>query len=159
MAGLVGVMVFTCSSAVPPPACQSPLANPQHEEILSRARSAAGFRLLYPCYLPGAQYLSAGSVTGLPGRQQAELVFAGPFDLTIRQSQVPPPASPDPTGASRTMVNLFPNVPAIFIQRNDGSARAMYHLFWQRDGIYYELQAFGPAQQQPTILQIARSLE
>jgi hypothetical protein len=35
----------------------------------------------------------------------------------------------------------------------------MYHLLWQRDDIYYELQAFGPPQQRRLILEIARSLE
>jgi len=117
--------------------------------------------VLYPCYLPGGERLETGSVANVDptGRQAVEFVFAGPFDMTIRQSQLPPPVNPDPAGASRTTIDLFPNVQAIFIQVNDGSGKAMYHLFWTRSGIFYELQAYGPALQQRTILQVATSLE
>jgi hypothetical protein len=95
----------------------------------------------------------------MAGRQQAELVFTGPFDLTIRQSQFAPAVSPDPSGASRTVIDLFPNVRATLIERYDGTSRALYHLFWERDGIHYEVQAVGPHQQRRLILLIATSLQ
>lgn len=83
----------------------------------------------------------------------------GPFDFTIRQSQYPPAVQPDPSGASRVQIDLAARTPATLIERNDGSGDVLYHLFWQDQGIHYELQAFGPAQQRRVILQIARSLE
>jgi hypothetical protein len=127
-------------------------------DALLRARGQANFDVLYPCQLPGGERLESSSVTGTPGRQQAELVFAGPFDLTIRQSQYPPAVAPDPAGASRIVVDLFPNVRADLIERNDGSSRALYHLFWSRNGVYYEVQAFGPPLQRRHILMVATSL-
>ena len=99
------------------------------------------------------------AVTGQPGRQQAELVFDGPFDLTLRQSQYPPAVSADPAGASHSEVALFPNVRATLIEVNDGTSRALYHLLWDQNGVYYELQALGPPQQRRTVLEIARSLQ
>ena len=126
--------------------------------MLRRTRTQANFDVLYPCQLPGGQRFESSSVTGTPGRQQAELVFAGPFDLTVRQAQYPPAISQDPAGASRIVVDLFPNVRADLIERNDGSSRALYHLFWTRNGIYYEVQAFGPALQRRVILMVATSL-
>jgi len=98
-------------------------------------------------------------VIGDPGRQQAELVFSGAFDLTIRQAQVPPAVPPDPAGASRRTIDLFPNVKAILIEINDGSGDAQYHYFWQRDGIYYELQSVGPPLQERVMRQVATSLQ
>jgi hypothetical protein len=109
--------------------------------------------------LPGSQNLSSASVTGEPGRQQAELVFTGAFDLTLRQSQLPPAMPPDPTGASRRTIDLFPNVEAILIEINDGSGDAQYHYFWQREGLYYELQAVGPPLQERAIREVATSLQ
>jgi hypothetical protein len=153
------LLAFTCSSSDPTSACPTPVAGSQEEAILAKTRAGASFPVLYPCFLPGAQGLRGGTVSGEPGRQQAELVFGGPFDMTIRQSQVPPPAVADPAGTSRTLIDLFPNVPATFVQRNDGTPDALYHLYWTRNGIFYELQAFGPAQQQRPILQVARSLQ
>jgi hypothetical protein len=127
--------------------------------MISELRGQARFALLYPCYLPNAQTLTSTSLVGATGRQQAELVFAGPFDLTVRQAQFPPAVSPDPTGASRRTINLFPNVQATVIERNDGTNKALYHLFWSSNGVYYEVQALGPPLQTQTILKIARSLE
>jgi hypothetical protein len=109
--------------------------------------------------LPNAQLLESASVQGPSGRQRADLVFDGPFDLTVRQSQVPPPVSPDPAGASRRVVDLFPNVRATYIERNDGTSKALYHLFWEVNGLFYEVQAFGPPLQSRAILQVARSLQ
>jgi hypothetical protein len=109
--------------------------------------------------VPGGQRLASASVIGPAGRQQAELTFEGPFDMAVRQSQFPPPVTPDPSGASRITVDLFPNVRATLIERNDGSSRALYHLFWEREGIYYEVQAVGPPLQRRAILLVATSLE
>lgn len=109
--------------------------------------------------MPATQRLESATVTGAPGRQQVELIFAGTFELTIRQAQFPPAVNPDPSGASRSTVDLFPNTQAIFIERNDGSEKALYHLFWARNGIFYELQASGPPLQRRAILRIATSLE
>ena len=47
----------------------------------------------------------------------------------------------------------------ILIERNDGTRDALYHLFWQQNGIYYEVQAFGPPLQRRAILEFARSLQ
>lgn len=109
--------------------------------------------------MPAAQRLEAATVTGTPGRQQVELIFAGPFELAIRQAQFPPSVDPDPSGASRIEVDLFSNVEATLIERNDGSEKAMYHLFWMRNGMYYELQAVGPPLQRRAILRVATSLQ
>ncbi len=127
--------------------------------MIDDLRDRAPFPILYPCSLPAGQTLESVSVTGPAGRQQAEMVFVGPFDLTLRQAEFPPPVNPDPTGASRTLVDLQPNVRATFIQVNDGSSKALYHLYWSMHGVYHELQAVGPPLQQRTILMIARSLE
>ena len=86
-------------------------------------------------------------------------MFNGPYEMTIRQSQIPPAQSADPAGASKVDVQLFPNTEATLIERNDGSRKAMYHLLWVRNGLYYELQAFGPPLQRQQILDAARSLE
>jgi hypothetical protein len=79
--------------------------------------------------------------------------------MTIRQSQVAPAVSPDPTGASRVSITLLTNVPATLIERNDGSAKALYHLYWERNDLFYELQAYGPPLQRDTVLKMARSLQ
>ena len=127
--------------------------------MLADARRQTGFTLLYPCQLPGATTLQSVAVTGNPGRQKAELIFSGPFELAVRQSQFPPAVNPDPTGVSRSDIDLFSNVRAILIERNDGSAKALYHLFWERNGLYYEVQAVGPPLQRRQILLVATSLE
>ena len=126
---------------------------------LESTRRRADFTLLYPCYLPNTERLTQGSVVGEVGRQRSELVFDGAFEMTIRQAQVPPPFTPDPTGASRITLRLFENTPAILIERNDGTRQALYHLYWERDGRFYELQAYGPPLQREIILRVARSLQ
>jgi hypothetical protein len=136
-----------------------PLDGSEGANQLARVRSQAGFAIRYPCFLPGGESLESAAVTGQPGRQQTQLIFDGPYEMAIRQSQFAPPVTAAPTGASRTTIDLFPNVRAIFIQVNDGSSRALYHLFWEQDGFYYELQAYGPPLQQRHIRQIATSLE
>jgi hypothetical protein len=152
-------MAFTCQSADQTEACPLPSPGSEGAVLLDRARSEAAFTLLYPCKLPAAQKLVAANVSGQRGRQQTELVFNGPYDMTIRQSQVPPAVSADPAGASKIDVQLFPNTEATLIERNDGSQKALYHLQWVRNGLYYELQAFGPPLQRRQILEAARSLE
>jgi len=152
-------MAFTCQSADNDDSCPQPAAGSDEAMLLDRARSEAAFSLLYPCQLAGGSRLIAANVQGARGRQQTELVFNGPYDMTIRQSQVPPAQSADPTGASKTDVQLFTNTTATLIERNDGSQKALYHLLWVRNGLYYELQAYGPPLQRRQILDAARSLE
>lgn len=164
MAGSVLAALFiwgaaTCSSDDDTSACPMPAAGSDAEALLQSAIAGAGFDLLYPCELPNSQVLTSTAVIGEPGRQQAELVWVGPFDLTLRQSQYPPAVSPDPAGASRSLIDLFPNTQAQLIEVNDASGDSLYHLFWDREGIYYEIQAFGPPQQRRLILEAARSLE
>jgi hypothetical protein len=153
-------MAFTCQSADSnDDSCPMPTAGSEQAALLDRARGEAAFNLLYPCRLPAASRLIAANVQGARGRQQTELVFNGPYDMTIRQSQVPPAQSADPAGASKIDVQLFSNTQATLIERNDGSQKALYHLLWVRNGLYYELQAYGPPLQRRQILDAARSLE
>ncbi len=156
---LLGLAFATCSTSGLDNPCPTPAAGSEAGSLLADARSEAPFAVLYPCQLPAGEQLVGETVTGPAGRQQAELVFAGPFDLTLRQSQYPPPTNPDPTGASRSEIDLFPNVRAILLEVNDGTRKALYHLFWERDGLFYELQAVGPPLQRRQILQVATSLE
>lgn len=149
----------TCNILEPAEACSIPSAESSAGIMLMGTRENAEFGLRYPCYLPNSQHLTSSTVIGTPGRQQVEMVWEGPFYIALRQSQYPPAASPDPTGASRTIIDLFSNVRATLIERYDGSGQALYHLFWQRNRVYYEIQAFGPPQQRRIILDIARSLE
>ena len=161
--GLVAVIallgVFTCQSSDPTSACPTPVPASKEANLLSEVRGQARFALLYPCYLPNVQDLSSASVQGTTGRQQTEMVFSGTFDLTLRQAQVPPAVSADPAGASRRTIALYPNVQAAFIEQNDGTSKALYHLLWQQDGVFYEVQAYGPPLQSQTILKVARSLQ
>ena len=151
--------IYSCEGAPAPEACPTPVPGSQQGEIITQARQKTDFELNYPCYLPNSQVLESHSVTGEAGRQRSELVFNGPFEISIRQAQVPPLVEPDPTGASRRSIFLFDGIQASFIERTDGTSKALYHLYWERNGFFYELQAFGPYQQQRTILQIARSLQ
>ncbi len=157
---VIAVLGFvTCRSNDPTSACPTPVPNSKQADLLSQARGQAKFSLSYPCFLPNVQDLTKANVEGVAGRQQAELVFNGTFDLTIRESQVAPAVSADPAGASRRTLDLYPNVPATFIERNDGSNKALYHLFWTQNGLFYEVQAAGPPLQSDAIVQIARSLQ
>ncbi len=149
----------TCSSTTQTEVCPTPVPGSQEADLLADARQATRFALVYPCYLPNSQVLESHSVTGELGRQRSELVFDGPFEMTIRQALEAPPVSPDPTGASRISIQLFDGVQASLIERNDGTAQAMYHLYWERNNQYFELQAFGPPQQRQLILRVARSLQ
>jgi hypothetical protein len=149
----------TCEGAeTPASACPLPAAGSAEGAIIAQAQQRTRFQLDYPCYLPNSQVLESHSVTGNVGQQRSEFTFTGPFDIAIRQAQVAPPLEPDPTGATHTTIMLMEGVRADFIQRTDGSSKALYHLYWERNGFFYELQAFGPYTQQRTILQVARSL-
>ena len=152
-------MVATCSTSGTDEVCPKPEAGSAGAAILAKTRAGAPFSLLYPCQLPAGERLIGGTVIGPPGRRQAELVFEGTFDLTLRQSQFAPPVNPDPTGATRSELDLFPNVRAILLEVNDGTRDAFYHLFWERGGLFYEVQALGPPLQRRLILLIATSLE
>ena len=127
--------------------------------MLDTLRAEAGFTLLYPCELPAGEALVSAAAAGEGQRRHTTMVFAGPFDLTLGQALAPPAVSPDPTGASRIYIPLYPDVRAILIERNDGSQRAFYQLLWERDGVYFEIVADGPPQSRRLILEIARSLE
>lgn len=159
MVAFVVFLAFNCSSNDRGEACALPPPGSEEDALLQSAREQAGFTLKYPCYLPNAQTLESTAVIGDPGRQAVSFVWVGPFEFTIRQSQFPPAVSPDPSGSSRSALDLFPNVRAELIERNDASGDAMYHLYWTQDDIYHELQAFGPPQQRRIILEIARSLQ
>lgn len=140
-------------------ACPTPIPGSDQDAQLQRVRAGAAFTVLYPCYMPNGQRLVKGTVSGTAGRQQTELVYEGPFNLSIRQAQFAPVIPEDPAGASRSLIDLFPNVRATLIEVNDGSGDALYHLFWERDGLFYEMQAYGPPLQRRTVLQVARSLQ
>jgi hypothetical protein len=99
------------------------------------------------------------SVTGEPGRQQVELFFEGVFEISVRQAQFPPPVPPDPTGSTHRTIDLFPNVQAELIEINDASGAASYHYYWERNGIFYEVLAVGPALQERTLRTLTTSLE
>lgn len=152
-------MAFTCRSNDQASACPTPVPGSLEDTTLQSVRGQALFALKYPCFLPLSEKLSDSTATGDAGRQQIELVWTGPFNMTIRQSQFAPAVSPDPTGASREVLQLFSNVSAALITEDDGTGRTMYHLFWQQGDMYYEVQAQGPPLQRNTILQIARSLQ
>lgn len=149
----------TCTTDTPTEVCPTPVPGSRQGDLLARAREDSSFALVYPCYLPNSQVLETHSIVGQPGRQRSEFVFSGPFNITIRQAQVAPPVSPDPTGASRTTIQLFDGVLASLIERNDGTRDALYHLYWQRGGQYFELQAYGPPLQREMMLRVARSLQ
>ncbi len=152
-------MAFTCSSNDATSACPTPGPGSDEDQFLTDARSRATFQVLFPCKLPGAERLIGSAVNGAPPRQRVELIFNGPFDMIVRQSQFPPAVNPDPTGASRVDIDLFPNVRATLIERYDGSRHTEYQLYWERNALFYEVQAEGPPLQRDAILTLARSLE
>jgi hypothetical protein len=158
--GLLAIVaIFTCSPDDRTEACPTPVPDSPGAVRMQEARGLARFQVAYPCFLPNGQRLETTSVTGPSGRQQVELAFDGPFEMRFRQSQFPPAVSADPAGASRVVVELFDNTPATLIERYDGSSKALYHLLWERNGFFWELQASGPPQQRRAILESARSLQ
>ena len=153
-------LAFTCQTADVPSDCQLPADGSRQADILAEARSQAGFAILYPCKLPNSQRLVTVDVVGARGKQSVSIVFDGPFEITIRQSQVAPLVNADPAGASHIVLeNLFPGVKADLIEINEGTSRALYHLVWSQAGMYYELLASGPPLQRRTVLEITRSLQ
>jgi len=127
--------------------------------MLEQARAEAGFRVLYPCQLPAGERLASVAVTGQPGKRTVTLAFEGPFEISLRQSQVAPIYGADPTGASRINVDLFPGVTGILLERYDGSSRAQYDIYWDRDGLHYELLVVGPPLSRRQVLLVVTSLE
>ena len=152
-------LATTCDAGEPTAACPQPSAGSDGEAALQRVHDEAEFDILYPCSLPGGTNFSTGAVTGNPGRQQAELIFEGVFYIAVRQAQFPPAVSPDPSGASRRTIDLFSNVRATLIEINDASGDASYHYFWERNGIFYEVQAIGPPLQERATRAVATSLQ
>jgi hypothetical protein len=152
-------MVAFCGAGDPVAACPQPVEGTDGAAALARVSGEAGFDVRYPCSVPGGTQLYNASITGDPGRQQSELFFEGVFELTVRQAQFPPAVAPDPTGATRRVIDLFPNVPATLIEINDASGDASYHYYWEQDGMFFEVQAVGPPLQERAIRAVATSLE
>ncbi len=157
MAGVVALGALC--SVDEPQACPKPSDGTEQAVELAAAPQQAGFKVLYPCQLPNTEELSSVSVTGDPGKKSVSLAFRGPFELSVNQSQAPPAFSPDPAGTSRTSVTLSLGVVATLLERVDGSPNAQYHLFWQKDDIFYEVIAIGPPLQRRQVLLVASSLE
>jgi hypothetical protein len=126
---------------------------------LDDAKAKTGFPVLYPCRLSANETLTSITVSGDSGKQSVTMVFAGDYEMTVRQSQVAPAVNPDPTGATHTTIDFLPGVRADLIERNDGSRTALYDFFWQKGLIYYELLAVGPPQQREQLKEIATSLQ
>jgi hypothetical protein len=156
---LVIWLAGNCSTGGQDAVCDRPSAGSLAANRLDEAGAAAAFTILYPCDLPAAEELTDATLTGEPGKQIAELRFDGPFDVSVRQAQFAPLQQADPTGASRISIDLFPNVRATLIERNDGTNKALYHFIWERNGIFYEVQASGPPLQRDAIRAIATSLQ
>jgi len=161
-AALIAALVYvatTVSVTEPTGGCYFPAAGSSQESILTEGRTKARFNLLYPCQLPGGEALTAINVSGTAGQQTAVLAFDGPFDMTVRQSQVAPILSPDPAGTSHIVVDLFPNIKADVIERNDASRNAEYRVVWAQGGVFFEVLAAGPPLSREQILKVARSLQ
>ena len=150
---------MTVSVTEPTGGCYLPAAGSAAAATLNDGKSKAAFPLVYPCDLPGGETLTAIQVTGATGKQTAVLAFDGPFDMTVRESQVAPAINADPGGTTHIVLNLFPNTKADVIERNDGSAKAEYRIVWSQAGIYYEVLASGPPLSREQILKVARSLQ
>jgi hypothetical protein len=153
------IFLATRTSVADDAGCDLPAAGSAGEAVLARLRAAASFTIRYPCNLPAGEELVSGDVTGEGSREAVIMVFEGPFELTLSQALSPPVVNPDPTGTTRRFENLYPDVRATLIERNDGTQDAFYDLLWERDGVYYEIVATGPTQTRRLILDIALSLE
>jgi hypothetical protein len=164
--GLVGLVVactaysaLTVTVTDPSGSCTIPAKDSDAGSLLDDSTQQAGFKVLYPCQLPAGEKLTTAGVTGDPGARSSTLTFGGPFDMTVRQSQVPPALSADPAGSSHLVIDLFPNVKAQLIERNDGSRKAEYHLVWNQGAFFYDVLADGPPLSRDLILKAARSLQ
>src|SRR5262249_3053972 len=162
-AGVVAATLIYAAVTVtvenPAGGCYFPSAGSEAEAGLKEARGKTGFSLLFPCPLPGGGSLTSAHGVGGRGQQSATMAFSGPFDMTLRQSQVAPRVSADPAGSTHITVSLFSNVKADLIERNDGSRRAEYHVIWSQGTMFYELLADGPPLSRDLILNVARSLQ
>jgi hypothetical protein len=128
-------------------------------DMIAQGKQQSGFPILYPCKLPNSQILTSVDVVGEKGKQSVSITFDGPFEITVRQSQIAPLVNADPSGASHSVVDsLFPGVKADLIEINDGSGRATYHLIWAKQSLYYEVLMTGPPLQRQAVLDLARSL-
>jgi hypothetical protein len=156
---LVAFLAYTCEGAAPEEACPMPKEGSRQANLIAEGKGQAGFAILYPCKLPNSQILTAFDVLGPAGKQTVSIAFDGPFQITIRQSQIAPVINADPTGASHSVVrNLFPGTDAELIEINEGSGNAQYRLIWSRARIYYEVVMTGPPLQRKAVLDLARSL-
>jgi len=153
-------LAVTCSTADVQGECPTvPKDGSRQANMLAEGRQQAVFPILFPCKLPNSQALTAVSVVGDSGRQSVTITWDGPFQITVRQSQLAPVVNADPAGASHSVIrNLFPGTDADLIEINDGSSHAIYHLVWARSGMYYEVLVAGPPQQRKVVLDIALSL-
>ncbi len=159
---MVAVAVYSaavCTVTEPTGGCDFPAEGSREAATLDAARAKAAFTLLYPCDLPEGQGLTSVDVTGAAGRQSATMFFDGPFEISVRQSQVAPIQSADPAGASHIVIELLAGVNADLIERNDGSRRAEYRIVWARGGFYYEVLALGPPLSRRQIVNVAKTLE
>jgi hypothetical protein len=152
-------LVFTCGTPEAESDCPLPKEGTHQADAIADGKSKAGFPVLYPCKLPNSQTLTSFDVVGAPGKQSVSITFDGPFEITIRQSQIAPVVNADPTGASHTVVrDLFPGTDADLIEINEGTGKAQYHLIWSRGPMYYEVLMTGPPLQRKAVLDLARSL-
>jgi hypothetical protein len=153
-------LAATCGTADVESDCPVPADGSRQGDILSEGRQQSAFPILYPCKVPNSETLTSVNVVGDKGKQSVSVSFDGPFQITIRQSQVAPLVNADPSGSSHSVVdNLFPGVRAELIEINDGSGHATYHLIWDRGGMYYEVLMTGPPLQRKAVLDLARSLQ
>ncbi len=153
-------MVFTCRPPEVESGCPASGDGSREAALLDEGQAQTAFDILYPCRLPNSQRLITIDVVGDRGKQSVTAVWDGPFEITVRQSQVAPVVNADPAGASHiVLADLFPGIKVDLIEINDGSSRALYHLIWARGGMYYEVLAVGPPLQRRLVLEIARSLE
>jgi hypothetical protein len=139
--------------------CALPAAGTPEGRQLDQVRQSAPFAVLYPCSLPAGEKMVSAAGTGEVGRRSVTMVFEGPFEISLKQSQAPPAVSPDPSGSTRVEITLMPGVRATLIERNDGTRRSFYHLLWEKDRLYYEVIATGPPQSRRLVLELAKSLQ
>lgn len=156
---LLVYLAATCGTAEVESDCPIPQPGTRQGDLIAENRGKALFSVLYPCKLPNSQTLTAFDVIGPSGKQTVSITFDGPFQITIRQSQVAPVTNPDPSGASHTVLrNLFPGSDADLIEIYEGSSQTRYDLFWARQNVYYEVLMTGPPLQRKIVLDLTHSL-
>ena len=157
MAAIAALSLVLGGAGEPDP-CPTPAPDSKEAGLLDEARGQSRFAMLYPCSLPAGEKLSAATVKGGLGAQSLTLEFTGPFAMSLRQSQVAPVIGPDPVGTSHIRVGLFSGIIGDLVERNDGSGHFLYIVTWNRNGIFYELNATGPSQSRRQILLVVTSL-